>query len=529
MDIKRIFKKDYIIGLDIGASSMKIVQFAKKEGGERLIKADLREIKPVRDEVVRGKEIISVLKELFRGIDIKKSQIIVSINCPETAVKITKTPYMPKPELREAIKLEAKNYFPFPIDDSFLDYEILADTVEKGVRKYDVAVSVSPKATIEKYLSLLKKAGIKPVSFVSCPYAMQKLVEHSYTEEGKTLCFVDIGKNTSDFFIFKEKTLIFSRKIPVTGEDFTKAMTGVLTSDRGKTELTLGEAEKIKKEIGIPPKNEVKIIDGKISVTQILAMLRAPLERLAGEMERGFDYYREESAGGMIDSIVLFGGGAALRGLAKFLSEELGIRVILGDVLEGLKFDSAAIKEKDKVSYQLEFAVGAALSEGKGLNLLPPEIKEETRKVVKRGTIEAITTAVVLVSVFLYIGMKIKLNNFEKRISVAKMEFFSLQSKLKKVEAHYLSNKILIDEPYWEDVFKEISNIIPGSIYFTKLGMKNKIIKMEGIVVSEKGQELLSDFILALEKGIFENVRLVKIKEMEKKRQNEFELKCWLD
>ena len=432
---------------------------------------------------------------------------------------------MPKAELRDGISLEAKNYFPFPIDDSLLDYEILGDVVEKGIRKYEVAVSVSPKLTVEKYLLLLGKTGIKPASFVPSSYALQKVAQELSTEEGKTQCFVDIGKLHTELIICKGRYLLFSRKIPVAGDEFTKAMTGVLVSDRGRTELTLDEAEKIKQETGIPSETESKIIEDKISTTQVLSMLRTPLEQLVSEIERCFDYYREESGGGKIDSLLLFGGGASLGGLIKYLSEGLGMEVKLGDPLERLILEENAVSERDKVSHRLELAIGAALTEGKGINLLPAEIKEETKRTFKRSGIEATIVGTALVLVLFYIGMRIQLNNFQKKISVAKMELSSLGPQLKQVAIFGL----LAKEPYWDDVFKELSNIIPPDIYLTGLNMENNVIRMHGIVNSQEPEESLSNFILTLEKGLFNNVKLITTKEITGKTANEFEITCWID
>jgi len=530
--VKNIFKKDFIVGLDIGSSSVKIAQFTKKEDGLHLVKADLREIasSPSAPRNDGEEKNISTLKELFRGVNVKKSKIIAIINCPKTATKIAKAPYMPKTELKKGISLEAKSYFPFPIEGSELDYEILGDAVEKGVRKYEIAVSVSPKVTVEKNLSLLRKAGIKPVSFVPCPYTLQKLAEKSYSKEGKTTCIIDIGELHTELAIFKGKALVFTRKIPVTGKSFTSAMTGALVSETGKIQLSPEEAEKIKRETGIPPaEGESKIIDGKISTTQVLAMMRPLLEQLADEIGRCFDYHREESGGEKTDSVVLFGGGAALSGLTKFLSEELGIEVKLGDPLEGLKVEPKAVPERDKISYRLGPAVGAALTDGKGINLLPPEIKEETKRIAKRGTLEVIVTAVVLVSLLLYIGMRIQLGNFKKRISVAKKELSSLQHQYKKAEAHHLAGMVLIDEPHWEDILKELSHLIPHEIHLTDMRMEDNIITIEGIASSERGEQILSTFILALEKGIFKNVKLVSVKDLKDQVGNEFVVKCWVD
>ena len=230
-----------------------------------------------------------------------------------------------------------------------------------------------------------------------------------------------------------------------------------------------------------------------------------------------------------MDSFILFGGGASLSGIIEFLSKELAIEVKLGDVLEGLNLDAGAVADKGKISYRLGLAVGAALTEGKGINLLPPEIKEETKRTIKRGTLEGIATAIILILALTYIGMRIQLNNFQKRISVAGLELSSLQDQLKKAEEEILANKILSDEPQWEDIFKEVSNIIPDTIYITNFKMDNNIITMKGVVGAEGGEGILADFILTLEKGIFDNVKLVESKSLGEKTGIEFELKCWID
>ena len=522
INLTGIFKKDYIIGLDIGSSSVKVAVFQKKEDGLHLVKGAL---KNANEE----KEVIQAIEELSKGIDLKKSKVIASINCPKTSIKVVKIPYMPKSELKDGIMLEAKNYFPFPIDDSMLDYEILGDVVEKGVRKYEVAVAVSPKATVDKYLSILRKAGVKPASFISCPLALQKLAENLHYGKEKTTALVDIGENHTELVILKGKAIMFNRKLPVTGEEFTKSLTSVLVSDRGKTQLSPQEAEKIKVEVGMPSGEESKIIDDKISTTQVLSMLRTPLENLASEIERCFDYYREETQGGKVDSAVLLGGGSALSGLTGFLSESLGLEVTLGDPLEGLKVDQKAVSEREKISYRLGPAIGAALSEAKGVNLLPSEIKEEAKRFVARGTIEVFASAIIIISILFYVGLRIQLKAFDRKISAVRMELASLQIELKKAEAYHLAGMVLVDEPHWEDSFREMSHIIPENMYFTNVVMKNKIITMKGIVASERGEEVLSDFILNMEKGIFKNVKLVHTMDLDDRPGNEFEIKCWVD
>ena len=524
-----MFKKDYILGLDIGSTSVKIAQFKEEAGALTLVRAELKEITPAADKETKEKETISALRYLFRGINTKRSRIVVAINCPQIAIKKVVAPYMPKSELREGISLESKNYFPFPVDTSILDFEILGEFLEKGVRKYEVMVGVCPIKTSSAYVSLLEKAGIKPTSVISSSYALQKLASKSRAKPDEIQCLVDIGAIYTELVICKGPTLAFSRKIPVSGDDFTKAMTSTLVSAKGKFQLTMEEAERIKRSTGIPSDTDKRLIDNKFPAQQILAMLRQPAEHLVNEISRCFDYYREEAQSGKIDLITIFGGGASLAGIAKFMSDYLGVAVRIGDPVEGLKARNDAVRARDRIAHCLDIAIGAALSESKGINLLPAELKNETSRVIKRGTMEAAITAAIIIALLFFVGTKIKISNFNKRISVAKMELASLRPELKKSEARRLAEMVLKNEPYWEDVFKELGSLIPNDITMENIKMSNDSILMKGVVTSQDGQQVLANFIITLEKGLFSDVKLIESKNLPDRPGIEFEIKCWID
>jgi type IV pilus assembly protein PilM len=529
MDVKKLFKKDYVIGLDIGAYSVKMAQFISKEDGLHLVKADLKEIGVSRGTERYDNELVSALRHIVRGIDLKKASVIASVNCSHTSVKKVTVPYMPRSELREGIMLQAKTYFPFETDKSILDFEVLGDVVEKGVRKYELLVGVCPLNTVNKYLALLQKADIRPASLVSTPYAMQILAEKLSKKPDQAECYIDIGDLHSELIICRGGFLVFSRKIPVYGNDFTKALTGAVVSDKGRTQLSVEEAEKIKRDIGMPGESDTRIIDNKIPAGHILSMLRSPAENLANEIDRCFAYYREDPSSIKISSITIFGGGASLGGLVKFLARGLGMDVRLGDALEAVKADKAAVKDHQALSHRLNLAIGAALTEAKGMNLLPPEIKDQAQRTIARGTIEAALTAVVIVSILLFVGMKIKINNFNKRISVAKLELASLQSQYKAAQARKIAETVLVDEPYWEDVFKELASLMPDAVVVNNFRMENKTITMKGRVDSPDGQQIITDFVITLERGLFDRVKLVESKNLPDGTGIEFEIKCWVD
>ena len=204
--MKNLFKKDHVIGIDIGSTSVKIAQFKESPDGLYLVKADIKELGTYNDDAHFESEAVIALRHLLKSVNTKSSRVIVSINCPSTAIKKIVAPYMPRHELKQGITLEAKSYFPFSIENSMLDFEILGDAVEKGIRKYDLLVAVCPINTVQKSLSILKKAGVRPYSFVTSSYALSKAAE-CMNEKDRSGCFIDIGSSHTELISIKARNL----------------------------------------------------------------------------------------------------------------------------------------------------------------------------------------------------------------------------------------------------------------------------------------------------------------------------------
>ncbi len=508
------FKKDTVVVVSIGASSVKVAVLKKKGLKFDLASAEVREINPFSKGDAREQEVTEALKSLLKDVSLNHSRFFAAVNCPQTAVRHLEVPRMPRAELKDAIKLHAAQYFPFPIEDAQLDFQILNQTGGEDPGKLSVLAATSPKKTVEDTLKLLAKAGIRPLALVPAPLAMRE-ASLEYTGPGReALAILDVGFELTELVILSGKELVFSRSIPVAGKDFTQAMTVSLASEKGRVQLSWEEAERIKRIVGVPSEAEPRMIEDKISTGQILSMLRSPMELLISEIERCFDYYREESAGGKIGSMLLYGGGAELKGFSQTLSLQLGIEVRVG------------------VSHRLEVATGTALlgsTAANNINLLPQEIKEETKRTFKRASVQSAAAALILLFAFVYIGMKIKNSNMAQRIIAAKQELASLGPQLEEMKARQLAAGIIQEEPYWEDVFKELSHVVPKNIYLTRIRLQGRTLFLSGVVVSGERQAQISDFILSLEKGLFDHVRLVTTKELGAEAANEFELRGWVD
>src|SRR3990167_4649435 len=507
-------KEKYSIGLDIGASSIKLAQLKQKEGVFYLTKVKIIDFE-------KDKEPARILKELFSGPEAKNSKIVALLDSPYSMIKRAVVPMMPDNELKEAVSLEAKNYFPFPIEDSLVDFEVIGDIVENGVKKKEILVGVCPHKAIAERVRLFNELNLKPRAIINSALAMFNLLKFKKFKENLSVAAIDIGKILSDLIIIRNGQFCFNRKVPVSGDDFTRALTSALSTATGKIELSCAEAEKIKKEYGIPREINSELVENKISHAQLNSLLMASLEKLATEIGRSFDFYREETGGMKVDRLILFGGSAMLKGLDKFLAKELAIEVEVYNSWEGIKV-SKELNDHPEIS-RMAMAAGAGINKAEGINFLPFEVREDLKRLMERAALKAGLSAAITILVLTFMGLRLNAANLDKKINAVKAELSFLNTRFGEAKERDLINTVLSEEPYWEDVFKEIGNCIPDEICLTQMSAQGGILTLKGTITSSKDRpDAFSGFIRELEEGIFRNIKFSAMREAA--GQKEFEI-----
>jgi type IV pilus assembly protein PilM len=516
-----------MIGIDLGASSVKLAQLDDVQGQPVLVKAVFVRI-AVGDEQDQQQAIIAALKEGWAEIQAKSAQVICVFNSPEAYSGRVIVPPMPQEELSEAIKWEVKRFLSFPLEEAVCSFDILGELVDKGVKKFSVAVAAFPRKSIELRLSLLTQAGIKVAGILPVAFALQNLIRQWRYDSAHNIAIMETGASITELDIYRNGQLTFSRKLPVAGGDITRSMTGAITSGQGPVALTLEEAERAKQRVGLSAEDGKEMIAGKISSTQMLSLMRPVIEHLVSETERSCDFYREAPQGGKVDSIFVFGGGARLKGLIPFLGEELEVEVKEGDCLQGISC-AAEIAGKGRVAHSFDVAVGAALAGTSDINLLPFPTKGKTKRFVKRIFLKAAIGFIVMFSYLFYISMITQLESYEKAFKALNLEQQMLTAQLKEIRKKVMVRRISWDVPYWEDVLREISHTIPANIYLTHLSVKKEVVYFKGIIIpaQQATESALSQLMLGLEGGIFKNVRLISVgKKSDDPSLSEFEIKA---
>ncbi|RLC35059.1 MAG: hypothetical protein DRZ76_01205 [Candidatus Nealsonbacteria bacterium] len=339
--------KPETFGLDVSDLSLKIIKLKKKGGSLGLASFSEVFIKPgiIEQGIIKdGKALAKIIKEALnnkvRGEKLNTKYVVASLPEEKSFLQVIQMPKMVEEELKKAVQFEAENYVPLPIDKVYLDSQKVLP-VQDHLDHLDVLIAAFPKKTVNSYLSIFQKAGLKPVAFEAESQAIcRALVKNGLSP--KPLLLIDLGVSRTSLIIFSGYSLRFTTSIPFSGRKLTE-----LISEKSKISLEKAEEVKINKGIEAPG-------------------VAASLDELVEQIEKYIEYHRTHSThehlppdSKKIEKVILCGGGANLKGLPDFLSQKLKIQVSLGNPWQNIL--PQPLKEVPELPYKESLKYTTAL------------------------------------------------------------------------------------------------------------------------------------------------------------------------
>jgi type IV pilus assembly protein PilM len=532
-----------IIGLDVGSHSIKLVGLKMTSKGPFLTCLGMKEVPPGGDKEDVN-TAIETLKSLLSEVGLKTKKVSLTISGSGVHIKRISIPSLPKTELKEAVRWEIKDALPYPVETAQIDFHILNEYVEDNVKKLDVITVACPKELLDRTLSIAKGAGFQPTHLDVGPFALwNTLLSLDQIKKEETVALIDIGAEKTGIYLFKDRTLQFTREVTPGGEDFTRViMEGI--GSVGSPDVLYERAESIKRETGIPLESNLeKGSDPSTSLSKIAFLVRPVMEKLAAEIERSLEYFRNLFNGEKIDRILLTGGSANLKNMVPYLSKELRLPVEHFNPLKKILYDSKKVDAQlfDQMGSSFAIAVGIALLEPKRIELLPSEepilSKAQIRKLIP--VLAPLVTLLIFLGIIWYTNGQITTLQKEQDRKMAKVENLdTLQAKLKLLKEKDLQVKeklsqfpsaMIVSVPY-RNILGEMNHILPDNVTLTLLSVQRKGKPLKGESTTEEGKELhlsgltfgsdvncLTALALVIERlersPLFKNIKLVSADE----------------
>lgn len=338
-----------VVGLDIGASSVKAVQLKRGHGTNELIRLGIAPLHPetiVDGVIMDSGTVISAIQQIFTENQIKTKDVVVAVSGHSVIVKKVRITKMKPEELEEAIPFEAEQYVPYAIEDVNLDFQVLENS-DPGAADMDVLLVAVKKDIINDYLSIISTAGLNAVVVDVDAFALENAFELAYElDREQVVGLVNLGGAVMNINILQGGFSEFTRDSPLGGNRYTESIQKMLG-------LSYEQAETLK----LSGKVEGRTFqDAQPAIDMVNA-------EVAGEIRRSFDFFRSSSHSDTIHRVILSGGCARLPGLVEYLSENLEISFELANPLRKIKADPSkfAPEELERIAPQLAVSVGLAL------------------------------------------------------------------------------------------------------------------------------------------------------------------------
>jgi len=533
-----------VIGLDIGTSYIKIAQLQRTRVGYSITNCITRAIPAgIKDNPENKRNLVrEFVKEFMADTRLKTKLGRLAISGKGMFIFSLLVPLLSKKDLRGAVSIELKKRLPFQIDlnNISFDYFITGQTKhEKGASLLQVTCIAADNNMIDESIELMKEMNLRPIGVNTIPDALANLLPLCLgIKPTQTVAILDIGAYASLINFYKGDILQFSREIPIGGEHITKALTKSVTTSTGTINLAVEEAEKVKRQCGIPLEDEERteyFTDfGMLLGNQISTMLRPTLERLITELNRTFNYYTKTFHIPKIEGLYLTGGSCRLKNIEKFLLSNLQdvSKVERLNTLKAVKgwADMSVFKQElvmEQAAPHLSAAFGICLGNGGRVNLLPAKERIE-QKMNFLLLLVKVSFPIILVLGTLFYTIKfigtfrykalikqtvVNMNALEPIVAKAK-EYVTLKSKID--ERRNLLEKAVGKQPLWWGILKELSVITPQEVVLDKIITTEKKEPLEIRLLGEILAKYttvdlaLSQYLLALDESpFFSRVQLV--------------------
>ncbi len=349
------------IGIDIGASAIKIVQI-KKERGRAILETygslslgpyaegQVGQVVPIAEE-----QLVAALGDLLKESNTTTKNSALSIPASASLVFLMELPpRVSEKDLTSIIQTEARKYIPVPITEVSLDWWVIPKRPEDGMTddspkptKEDVdqeptkvLVAAIHNDTLNKYQSLVTDSKLQTDFFEIEMFSNLRAV---IGQDLSNIMIVDIGASKTKISIVDRGVIQDFHIVNKGSQDLTIALSTGL-------QVSFAEAEEMKKRFGLG--DNPKYPTAKEITKSTLDYIFFEINNVVLSYEKKYNK--------SIGKVILTGGGVLLNGFMDLAPSKFNTEVSLGNPFS--KIESPAFLENVLAESGPEFGVAAGLA-----------------------------------------------------------------------------------------------------------------------------------------------------------------------
>ena len=336
-----------LIGIDFGSNSIKAIAISKGNGTfqiDAVAEAPITKGLIVDNHFEDITKLSQIIKQLQKNFPSSYKNVAIAVTGVDVITKVVAmNANLSDLELEAQVELEAESSIPFPLDEIFLDFEVLSPNAANAELN-DILMSAARKETVLTQVDCVEIAGLTTTIVDVASHALARACELLFEREDydKGIAVIDIGASQMMLNILHQGNVIFSRAKNHGGNICTQMM----ADHYG---FKFPEAEKIKVDHSWPADCDMDVVAPFINMT--VNHLRFDLRMFTNAPNNI-----------QVEKIILTGGCQLMAELVKQLEEELDLPVEVADPFLGFEYRNEADKvllRKEGAKYMT--ALGLAL------------------------------------------------------------------------------------------------------------------------------------------------------------------------
>lgn len=306
-----------IMGIEIGNSSIKIVETIRKGRTQTIQKASLIPVpKACIQNGVIGQidPIQKVIKEELKRKKYKAKKVVCVIQSSQIIIRSVEVEKYPKKAIRQLLEIKAEDFLPIEQGAYQIDFKILEEREEEGVLKNKLLLVAAPHTMLLPILALIKNLRLIPIR-ISIPSEGLENIFNTYPlkfeEQLGSIMVLDIGGSSTAVTIITHGKVCLTRLIEYGVEDLKRFI-----------------------------KKEQKQLEKESDKTYREHIMSAQMEyHIVSELERILKFYYSNNREHVIHKIYTMGGGANIKEIEEHIKNALNLPI---EKLNYLEFVSEA-------------------------------------------------------------------------------------------------------------------------------------------------------------------------------------------
>lgn len=346
------------IGVDIGHDSIKMLQVEAVGTSLEVTAAARMPLPPEAkaDPTRRLPCAADLIRQMLRLHPFRGRRIVAALPRDIVTAKNLRLPPIPASEVAAVVKFEARNVFPFDVEQARVHY-LAAGEVRQGTElRQEVIVMAARNDDVNAVVEHLHRSGAILESLDTEPCALYRSVERFIRrkeDENDVHVLVDVGARRSQVVIGRGHDISFIKPIDIGGFHFHEAVAR-------KLGIPVDEAEALRRRL-VEAGDTTDPAARRDPVRQaVFDATRAPMEELGREISLCLRYYSVTFRGQRPTRLRLVGGEACDPQLQGLLNGCLVIPVEVARPLYSVNI--SRMKPADRQGAMCEWALALGLS-----------------------------------------------------------------------------------------------------------------------------------------------------------------------